>query len=103
MGTSATVLGFDIACLIASISGIGYLPRLLIHDSPREADMEEPMYHALFRLVAELEASSEGREASFQYIVTTTTQPPEELACMPFLRLKLDARRVEDLLLGVRF
>jgi multidrug efflux pump subunit AcrA (membrane-fusion protein) len=103
MGTSATVLGFDMACLIASIFGIGHLPRLLIHDSPREADMEEPMYHALFRLVAELEARFEGREPSFQYIVTTTTQPPEELAREPYLRLRLDARRAEELLLGVRF
>ena len=104
MGTSATVLGFDMACLIASIFGIGHLPRLLIHDSPREADMEElEMYHALFRLVAELEAKFDGREPSFQYIVTTTTQPPEELAHEPYLRLKLDARSTKDLLLGVRF
>lgn len=103
MGTSASVLGFDMACMIASIFGIGLLPRLLLHDSPREADMEEPMYHALFRLAAELEALFDGREAAFQYIVTTTTPPPEELAREPYVRLRLDAREDSGLLLRVRF
>lgn len=101
LGTSATVLGFDMACLIASVCGLGQFPRLLIHDSPREADMEEPMYHRLFQLVAELEASFGGRSPSFQYIMTTTTPPP---AIIPEdrIRLTLDARDDDGLLLRTR-
>lgn len=39
------------------------------------------------------------REPSFQYIVTTTTPPPRALAADPFVRLTLDARNEEGLLL----
>ncbi len=105
IGTSTTVLGFDLACLAASICGIGHHPRILIHDSPREADMEEPMYHRLFRLVRHLEILFGDRDLSFQYIATTTTPPPRELADAnaPFVRLTLDARDDAQRLLGVHF
>ena len=103
IGTSTTVLGFDLACLAASIGGLGHHPRFLIHDSPREADMEEPMYHRLFRLVLHLEALFGISEPSFQYIVTTTTPPPDELRGTPHFRLTLDARSPDSLLLGRRF
>lgn len=103
MGTFATILGFDLACVIASVVGLGHHPRFLIHDSPREADMEEEMYFRLFRLMARLHDSFKGRQPSFQYIVTTTTRPPDELAVEPWVRLELDARKPEGLLLGVSF
>jgi hypothetical protein len=103
MATSSTVLGFDLACLIASISGLGQFPRLLLHDSPREADMERPMYYRLFHLLAELERLFADREPSFQYIVTTTTPPPAEFANEPFVRLTLDARNDDGLLFRTRF
>jgi len=102
LGTS-TVLGFDIACLMASVTGLGYHPRLLLHDSPREADLEEAIYHRLFHLVASLEAAFKGREPSFQYIVTTTTPPPPELDSGPYVRLRLDAREDAGCLLGIHF
>ena len=102
LSTSATVLGFDFACLIAYISGLGYLPGLLLHDSPREADMEDALYHRLFDLVASLEALFGDREPSFQYIVTTTTPPPRELDLEPYVRLRLDARTDDGLLLRRR-
>jgi hypothetical protein len=103
LGTSATVLGLDLACLVASICGLGSAPRLLIHDSPREADMEEPLYHRLFEFAAGLERIYDGAEPSFQYIVTTTTRPPDELSEAPYVRLVLDARRDEGLLLKSRY
>lgn len=102
LGTSATVLGFDVACLIASVCGVGSFPRLLMHDSPREADMEEQMYHRLFELVADLEEAFGDQPPSFQYIVTTTTPPPKRLAGPPYVRLELDARQDEGLLLRTR-
>ncbi|MCG3138945.1 MAG: hypothetical protein HJJLKODD_02817 [Phycisphaerae bacterium] len=99
LGTSATVLGFDVACLIASICGLGGHPRLVLHDSPREADMEEAMYHRLFDLIARLEALFAKRSVSFQYIVTTTTPPPKSISEEPYVRLTLHARNDEGLLL----
>lgn len=105
IGTSTTVLGFDLACLVASICGVGHHPRLLLHDSPREADMEEPMYHRLFRVVRSLELLFGDRLPSFQYIVTTTTSPPSELVGKdsPFVRLTLDKRRPDGLLMNETF
>lgn len=99
LSTSATVLGFDFACLIGYITGLGHLPGLLLHDSPREADMEDALYHRLFDLAAQLEAAFAGAEPSFQYIVATTTPPPTELDCEPYVRLRLDAREEDGLLL----
>jgi hypothetical protein len=100
-----TVLAFDIASMAASAIGVGHHPRLLIHDSPREGDMEEPLFHQLFHVVRNLEMLFAGKEPSFQYIVTTTTAPPEELGdeAGPFVRLTLDARNPADHLLGVCF
>jgi hypothetical protein len=105
MGTSTTVLGFDLACLTASICGLGYHPRFLLHDSPREADMEQAMYDMVFNLALELEKALISVEPSFQYIITTTTPPPPELSDEggPFVRISLNGRDKNGLLLGERF
>jgi hypothetical protein len=82
------LLAFDLAALVAGIEGRGSFPRFLIHDGPREADISENVYDRLFIFAQELERCFEG-DASFQYIVTTTTPPPAECATEPILRLKL--------------
>jgi hypothetical protein len=84
---SLKVLAFDLACLCLSIEGITRVPAFLVHDSPREADLGLSIYDELFRLVRELEEMTE--TAAFQYIITTTTRPPNELRGDPWLRLTL--------------
>ncbi len=84
---SLKVLAFDIACLCLSIEGATRLPAFLVHDSPREADLGLSIYDELFRLMRELEEMT--GTAAFQYIVTTTTRPPDDLRCDPWLRLTL--------------
>jgi len=84
---SLKVLAFDLAVLCLSIEGATRVPAFLIHDSPREADLGLSIYHRLFRLVTEIEGS--GDLPQFQYIVTTTTRPPEDLAVKPWVRLTL--------------
>ena len=61
--------------------------------------MEEPLYHRLFDLVGQLEDLFPADEASFQYIITTTTQAPKNFMEKPFLLLELDAREDDGLLL----
>ena len=100
---SETALSLDLACLSASISGLGHLPRFLIHDSPREADLESHIYARLFEFILELEQSFSGRPPSFQYIITTTTPPPSDFRADPYLRLTLDARQPGGLLLKQQF
>lgn len=84
---SLKVLAFDLAVLCLSIEGATRVPAFLVHDSPREADLGLSIYHRLFRLTTEIEAF--GDAPQFQYIVTTTTRPPEDLATEPWLRLTL--------------
>lgn len=76
-GSASQLVGFDLTCLLAAINGHASHPRLLIHDSPREADMHEFIYRNLFRYVLSLEARFPEREPSFQYIITTTSPPPD--------------------------
>lgn len=84
---SLKVLTFDLACLCLSIEDATHLPAFLIHDSPREADLGLSIYDELFRLMRELETMTDA--AAFQYIVTTTTRPPDDVRCDPWLRLTL--------------
>ena len=84
---SLKVLAFDLAVLCLSIEGASRVPAFLIHDSPREADLGLSIYHRLFRFVTEIEGAD--GPPQFQYIVTTTTRPPEDLAVEPWLRLTL--------------
>jgi hypothetical protein len=75
----------------------------LIHDSPREAELEEVLFHRIFHLIKQLEdAYPNGQPASFQYIVSTSSRVPQEFEAAPFTRLVLDAREEEGLLLKVR-
>ena len=55
-GSAGQVVGFDLTCLSAAINGNASHPRLLVHDSPREADLNELIYRNLFRYVLSLEA-----------------------------------------------
>jgi small-conductance mechanosensitive channel len=84
---SLKVLAFDLACLCLSVEGLTRVPAFVVHDSPREADLGLSIYDELFQLMRELEEFTE--TPVFQYIVTTTTRPPNNLRRDPWLRLIL--------------
>ena len=84
---SLKVLAFDLAALCRSIEGTTRIPAFFLHDSPREADLGLSIYQKLFRLVWEIEERTD--LPLFQYIITTTTRPPPDLAREPWLRLML--------------
>jgi hypothetical protein len=94
---SLNVVAFDIAVLAMAIEGKTSHPGFLVHDSPREADLGGSIYAGLFELAKKLEGF--GPVPLFQYIVTTTTEPPSEFRSPPWLRLKLRAAPVEERLL----
>ncbi len=93
---SLKVIAFDLAVLCMSVEGATHLPAFLVHDSPREADLGLSVYHRLFDLVSGLEGAS---TSAFQYIVTTTTQPPPKFQKQPWLRLELRGAPPEERLL----
>lgn len=83
--TAAKLISFDLAAMAWGMEGKGHHPRFLIHDSPREADMAEDIYNGLFDAALALEkACLSGAEPSFQYIVTTTAEPPAAINGPPW-------------------
>jgi len=77
---SIKVVCFDLAALVWSIEGKGWHPRFLIHDSPREADMDAAIYRRFFRIAHTLEKLAYPIGGPpFQYIITTTEAPPAAL------------------------
>lgn len=94
------LVAFDLAAITESLQGRGYFPRFLVHDGPREADMAPDIYERIFLYARQLEDCFSG-EPSFQYIVTTTTQPPEEFLKAPWMRLKLAGTPANERLLGM--
>lgn len=84
---SLKVLAFDLACLCLSIEGRTRIPAFLIHDSPREADLGQTIYDEHFRLLQALEDDLAGR--TFQYLITTTTRPPQDINKEPWRRAVL--------------
>lgn len=97
---TAKIWAFDLATLLLGVEGKCLHPRFLLHDSPREADLSIDVYHRFFLLLKRATEACEDSQ-NFQYIVTTTEKPPEELQKKPWLCLHLDASRKEGRLLGV--
>ncbi len=87
-------IALDLTALVLACEDRADLPGLLIHDSPREADLARSHYDALYRLASWLEDST--TTPGFQYVVTTPTSPPKSVA---FRAVRLGAATNDDLLL----
>jgi hypothetical protein len=96
-----------LAVLLADISSLIYnaknekskLPGFLLHDSPREADLGKRIYWSFLRFAASLQAGIPSLDqCPFQYILTTTTEPPKELQTPDWIRLQLNASKISELL-----
>lgn len=94
---SLKVVAFDLAILTLSMEGKTFLPAFLLHDSPREADLGKSIYNRLFTLPGKLEKL--GDVPVFQYIITSTTAPPEEFQADEWLKLKINGSPAEERLL----
>jgi hypothetical protein len=96
---SLKVVAFDLAALALTIEGRTSLPAFLMHDSPREADLGRSIYDRLFEFAKTLEGF--GPTPLFQYIVTTTTEPPGEFCADPWLRLAVRGAPADERLLKI--
>jgi len=81
---SLKILAFDLAVLHLATEEKISLPPFLLHDSPREADLDAALYARLFELIYEW---GEGEVPKFQYIITTTTAPPKNMQSSDHVRL----------------
>jgi hypothetical protein len=85
-----SILIADLAVLLMGSVNSAAHPGLLIHDSPREADLGGNIYRRLLLTMAEVADEFKVESSSpFQYIVTTTTPPPTKLKRKSFTRLQL--------------
>lgn len=66
---------FDLAAMLCAVEGSSSAPAFLLHDSPREGDLDPWTYARLFETAFALGQDED--TAPFQYIVTTTTEPPD--------------------------
>jgi hypothetical protein len=74
------ILLADISLLLTGAIGLSSHPCFLIHDSPREADLGINIYRHFISTMAMLgDELRAGEHSPFQYIITTTTPPPEDL------------------------
>jgi hypothetical protein len=99
-GNAATTLSIvlaDVAAMVAAATGFGFHPGCLLHDSPRQGDLDTEHYRQYLLLMQEISDAVGGEDsAPFQYIVTTTTEPPEDLKSL--IRLTLEQSHPEGLL-----
>jgi hypothetical protein len=72
---SLQIVLFDLAAMLCAVEGNSRAPAFLVHDSPREGDLDPWTYARIFEALFEL--GPDESTAPFQYIVTTTTDPPE--------------------------
>jgi chromosome segregation ATPase len=94
-----SILIADVSCMLFRVLGHGHLPGLLVHDSPREADLDPRIYESFQLFLASLNDACGGQcSCPFQYIMTTTTPPPEAVQDR-FVRDTLDARSENEMLL----
>jgi hypothetical protein len=96
---SLKIVAFDLAALHMAVEEKADLPAFLVHDSPREADLDGQLYARLFSLVHQWEQAA--ATPCFQYIVTTTTAPPPELQNDRFVRLRMCSTPAERRLFGM--
>jgi hypothetical protein len=82
---SLQIVLFDLAAMLCSVEGDSQAPAFLVHDSPREGDLDSRTYARLFEALFEL--GPDESTTPFQYIVTTTTDPPEGVHSRVRLRI----------------
>lgn len=92
---SLQIVLFDLAAMLCAVEGDALSPAFLIHDSPREGDLDPHTYARIFHAIREL-GEDEDR-APFQYIITTTTNPPSLVQGR--VRLTIAADRAQNRLL----
>jgi hypothetical protein len=86
---SLKIVAFDLAALHMAVEERAEIPAILIHDSPREADLDSQLYAGLFDLVHKWEQATD--TPAFQYIVTTTTAPPKHLQTNLHVRITMSS------------
>lgn len=82
-----SVILADISALLYSTINQTKHPLFLIHDSPKEADLDDRIYKSFISFIVNF--SNTFPTPPFQYIITTTTPPHEDIFKTSVIRAKL--------------
>lgn len=96
---SLKIVAFDLAAMHLAVEEKADLPAFLIHDSPREADLDGTLYARLFELIQLWE--TESTPPCFQYIITTTTAPPATMQSDQYVVLRMSSTPPAKRLFGM--
>jgi len=96
---SLKIVAFDLAAMHLAVEDKADLPAFLIHDSPREADLDATLYTRLFELIHVWETGSS--TPCFQYIITTTTAPPATMQSDEHVVLRMSSTPPTERLFGI--
>ncbi|MCB1512414.1 MAG: DUF2326 domain-containing protein [Hyphomicrobiaceae bacterium] len=96
---SLKIVAFDLAAMHLAVEEKADLPAFLIHDSPREADLDGTLYARLFELIQLWETQS--APPCFQYIITTTTAPPATMQSDQYVVLRMSSTPPTERLFGI--
>lgn len=96
---SLKIVAFDLAAMHLAVEEKADLPAFLIHDSPREADLDGTLYARLFELIHVWEG--EPTPSCFQYIITTTTAPPASMQSDQYVVLRMSSTPPTERLFGM--
>lgn len=96
---SLKIVAFDLAAMHLAVEEKADLPAFLIHDSPREADLDGTLYARLFELIQLWE--TESTPPCFQYIITTTTAPPATMQSDQYVVLRMSSTPPTERLFGM--
>ena len=100
---SEVLLGDICTLLYGANKGVTH-PGMLIHDSPREADMGDNLYQKYEQLLVQLQQLCLSQSSfPFQYIVTTTTKPIPELLEQNIVKLELHSGNEDGFLFKQSF
>lgn len=92
----------DVTAMVWNYNNGQRHPGFLIHDSPREADLDGHIYNRFLKGVLDLMNEYGGNDAPFQYIITTTSEPPSLLKNAKVIRAELKAVPESELLFRQR-
>lgn len=84
--TTMKVLLLDLAAMLSGAARWSLHPAVLLHDSPKEAEMQDSLFDALLTLLATLTTEG-GENTPFQYIVVTASRAP--VPAQPYVRDQL--------------
>ncbi len=92
----SSIISGDIACMLSAADAGNYHPGFIIHDSPRNYELNPEKYFKILKYIAAIASQSHEEDIPFQYIASITSNASQEWK--KFVRIQLASAPTEKLL-----